>query len=125
MAKPKSKDKPAKKISANKKTAKKKAVKKVVDPHAGKRYFMLDFGGYGGELMVDTVSEEFVQYWLDEDRKHLLSDHILAMHEKAAYGDDFDEDTDDEDSESDEEEGGFDANSPEVAPGRKYVILGT
>ena len=121
MAKPKSKDKPAKKISANKKTAKKKAVKKVVDPHAGKRYFMLDFGGYGGELMVDTVSEEFVQYWLDEDRKHLLSDHILAMHEKAAYGDDFDEDTDDEDSESDEEEGGFDANSPEVAPGRKYV----
>lgn len=110
------------KAPAKKKTpAKKKATKKVVDPHAGKRYFMLDFGGYGGELMVDTVPEEFVQYWLDEDRKHLLSDHVMAMHEKAAYGEDFDEDTDDEDDESDEEEGGFDSNSPEVVPGRKYV----
>ena len=108
---------PAKKIKA---PAKKKATKKVVDPHAGKRYFMLDFGGYGGELMVDTVPEEFVQYWLDEDRKHLLSDHILAMHEKAAYGDD-DYSEYNEDSESDEEEGGFDSNSPEVYPGQKYV----
>ena len=108
---------PAKKIKA---PAKKKATKKVVDPHAGKRYFMLDFGGYGGELMVDTVPEEFVQYWLDEDRKHLLSDHILAMHEKAAYGDD-DYSEYNEDDESDEEEGGFDSNSPEVYPGQKYV----
>jgi hypothetical protein len=112
---------PAKKI----KVATKKSVatkkKAAANPHAGKRYFMLDFGGYGGELMVDTVPEEFVEYWLDEDRKHLLSDHILAMHEKAAYGDDFDEDTDDEDDESDDEEGGFDNNSPEVIPGRKYV----
>ena len=112
-----------KKVVTKKKTPakKKKAAKVVANPHVGKRYFMLDFGGYGGELMVDTVSEEFVQYWLDEDRKHLLSDHILAMHEKAAYGDDFDEDTNDEDSESDEEEGGFDSNSPEVSPGRKYI----
>ena len=109
-----------------KKVATKKSVvtkkKAVPNPHAGQRYFMLDFGGYGGELMVDTVSEEFVQYWLDEDRKHLLSDHIMAMHEKAAYGNDFDEDMEDEDNESDdEEEGGFDSNSPEVVPGRKYV----
>jgi hypothetical protein len=108
----------AKKLKA---PAKKKVIKAVANPHAGKRYFMLDFGGYGGELMVDTVPEEFVEYWLDEDRKHLLADHILAMHEKAAYGEDFDEDTDDEDSESDEEEGGFDSNSPEVSPGRKYI----
>lgn len=105
---------PAKKIKV---TAKKKEVKAVPNPHAGKRYFMLDFGGQGGEFLVDTVPEEFVEYWLDEDRKHLLSDHIMAMHEKAAYGEDFDEDTD----ESDEEENGFDSNSPEVVPGRKYV----
>ena len=108
---------PAKKI----KVATKKSVatkkKAAPNPHAGKRYFMLDFGGYGGELMVDTVPEEFVEYWLDEERKHSLSEHIMAMHEKAAYGDDFDEDTDDED----DEEGGFDSNSPEVVPGRKYV----
>ncbi len=112
---------PAKKI----KVATKKSVatkkKAVPNPHEGKRYFMLDFGGYGGELMVDIVPEEFVEYWLDEERKHGLSDHIMAMHEKAAYGDDFDEDTEDEDDESDEEEGGFDSNSPEVSPGRKYV----
>lgn len=117
--------KPKKKAPAKKiKVATKKSVatkKKVApNPHAGKRYFMLDFGGYGGELMVDTVPEEFVEYWLDEDRKHGLSDHIMAMHEKAAYGEDFDEDTDDDDEESDDE-GGFDSNSPEVVPGRKYV----
>ena len=110
------------KVPAKKKTpAKKKAVKAIPNPHAGKRYFMLDFGGYGGELMVDNVPEEFVEYWLDENRKHLLSDHILAMHEKAAYGDDFDEDMEDDDESDDEEEGGFDSNSPEVSPGRKYV----
>ena len=107
------------KVATKKSVATKK--KAVPNPHAGKRYFMLDFGGYGGELMVDTVPEEFVQYWLDEDRKHGLSDHIMAMHEKAAYGDDFDEDMEDEDDESDDEESGFDKNSPEVVPGRKYV----
>lgn len=120
MAKKKKVIKNTTKIKLKKKTpAKKKAAKKVVNPHAGKRYFMLDFGGYGGELMVDNVSEEFVQYWLDEDRKDGLSDHIMAMHEKAAYSDVFDEDS--EDDESDEEENGFDNKSPEVVPGRKYV----
>ncbi len=108
-------------VTKKKTTTKKKAVKAVPNPHEGKRYFMLDFGGQGGEFVVDTVPEEFVQYWLDEDRKHLLSDHIMAMHEKAAYGEDFDEDTDDEDEDEDSEEGGFDSNSPEVSPGRKYV----
>lgn len=109
-----------KKVPVKKKTPakKKKATKVASNPHAGKRYFMLDFGGYGGEIMVDTVPEEFVEYWLDEDRKHLLSDHIMAMHEKAAYGEDFDEDNEDDDS---DEEGGFDSNSPEIVPGRKYV----
>jgi hypothetical protein len=108
---------PAKKIKVPSK--KKKAAKVVPNPHAGKRYFMLDFGGYGGEIMVDNVSEEFVQYWLDEDRKDLLSGHILAMHEKAAYGEDFGEEVEDEDESDDESE--FDSNSPEVVPGRKYV----
>jgi hypothetical protein len=118
--------KPKKKAPAKKiKVATKKSVatkkKAVPNPHEGKRYFMLDFGGYGGELMVDNVPEEFVEYWLDEERKHGLSEHIMAMHEKAAYGDDFDEDMEDEDDESDEDESGFDRNSPEVVPGRKYV----
>ncbi len=111
-----------KKVPAKKKTpAKKKATKKVVDPHAGKRYFMLEFGGYGGEFIVANTTDEFIQYWLDEERKHLLADHVMAMHQQAAYGDDFDEDSDDEDSESDDEEGGFDKNSPEVSPGVKYA----
>jgi len=108
---------PVKKIKVPSK--KKKAVKTLPNPHEGKRYFMLDFGGYGGEFIVARTSEEFVQYWLDEDRKHELADHVMAMHEKATYGD-FDEDTEDEDDDSDEDEGGFDNNSPEVKPGVKY-----
>lgn len=110
-----------KSVAKKKGTGTKKTINVAKDPHAGKRYFMLDFGGYGGELMVDSVPEEFVEHWLDEDRKHLLSDHILAMHQKAAYGDDFDEETDDDSDGSDDEEGGFDANSPEIYPGQKYV----
>ena len=100
----KKKKAPVKKI----KSAKKKVVK---NPHQGKRYFMLEFGGYGGELMFTTVPEDFVEYWLDEERNASLSDHIHAMHDMAGYGD------------PSEEEGpeGFDENSPEVYPGRKYV----
>jgi hypothetical protein len=82
---------------------------------------MLEFSGYGGEFMLDSVPEEFVEYWLDKDRKHGLSDHIMAMHEKAAYGEDFDEDMDEDDESDDEDEGGVDSNSPEVVSGRKYV----
>lgn len=104
---------PAKKI----KVATKKSVatkkKASANPHAGKRYFMLDFGGYGGELMVDRVPEEFVEYWLDKERNHSLSEHIMAMHEQAGFGD--------IDNPDDELPEGFDENSPEVFPGRKYV----
>lgn len=107
---------PAKKINANKKKA-----TALANPHEGKRYFMLEFGGTGGEFIAAKTTEEFVQYWLDEDRKHELADHVMAMHTKALYGDDLDEDSDDEDDESDEEEAGFDSNSPEVQPGVKYV----
>lgn len=110
------------KKKAKKSTVKKvKTVTKVVkNPHEGKRYFMLDFGGYGGEFIVAKTTEKFVQYWLDENRETSLDDHIMAMHEKAAYGD-FD-DTEDEDNESDDEESsGFDANSPEVKKGVKYI----
>ena len=49
-----------KKVATKNSVATKK--KAIPNPHAGKRYFMLDFGGYGGELMVDTVPEEFVEY---------------------------------------------------------------
>ena len=102
--------------------AKKKAIKKikksakvVKNPHEGKRYFMLEFGGRGGEFIVAKTTEKFVQYWLDEERETSLDDHIMAMHEKALNGD-MDEDYDEED----EEVGGYDPNSPEVTKGVKY-----
>ena len=108
----------AKKLKA---PAKKKAVKTIPDPHQGKRYFMLEFGGYGGEFIVAKTSEKFVQYWLDESRENTLDDHVMAMHEKATYGD-MDEDTDNEDNETNNEEsGGFDPHSPEVSKGVKYI----
>lgn len=115
------KKKSVKKSPAKKAVAKKNTVKKVANPHEGKRYFMLDFGGYGGEFIVAKTTEKFVQYWLDEDRENTLDEHIMAMHEKATYGD-FDEDTEDEDDDSDDEESnGFDENSPEVKKGVKYI----
>lgn len=113
MAKKKAKKSTIKKI--------KKTSKVVKSLHEGKRHFMLDFGGYGGEFIVAKTTEKFVQYWLDESRENTLDDHIMAMHEKAAYGE-FDEDTEDEDNGSDDEESsGFDKNSPEVKKGVKYI----
>ena len=88
---------------AKKPATKKKVVKKVVNPHEGKRFFKIEFSGYGGELIVGKASEEFVKYWLHEDRKDLLTDHIHAMHDKAGF----------EDSEAE----GYDENSPEVYEG--------
>lgn len=99
---------PAKKISANKKKA-----TATVNPHAGKRYFMLEFGGYGGEFIVGRVSEDFVQYWLEQDNDSYLSDHIMAMHNQAGFGD--------IDNPDDEVPEGFDANSPNVVEDRKFV----
>lgn len=101
---------PAKKKAAPKKKtpAKKKAVKKIVNPHIGKRYFAIEVGGYGGEIVAGKASEEFVKYWLNPERKDRLADHIMAMHRKAAYGI---EDEEDEDNQE------FDSDSPEVLPG--------
>lgn len=111
MAKKKAKKSTIKKI--------KKTAKVVKSLHESKRHFMLDFGGYGGEFIVAKTTEKFVQYWLDESRENTLDDHIMAMHEKAAYGD-FDEDTEDNGSD-DEESSGFDKSSPEVKKGVKYI----
>lgn len=106
--KAKTKAKPAPK---KKKTpAKKKTLKAVIDPHVSKRYFMLEFQGYGGEYVAGRTSEAFVQYWLDEDRETSLEDHIWAMHNKVMYGE-----------EDEEESSGFDENSPEVSEGTKYI----
>jgi hypothetical protein len=86
--------------------AKKKATKKVANPHVGKRFFKIELSGYGGELIVGRSSEEFVQYWLDEDRKDSLIDHMHAMNDMIMYEDDDDMDVE-----------GFDEDSPEVYEG--------
>lgn len=116
MAKSKKKvvKKPAKKKAAPKKKtpAKKKAVKKIVNPHIGKRYFAIEVGGYGGEFVAGKASEEFVKYWSDPERSNSLEDHIMAMHQKAAF-----QMEDDEDEENQE----YDSNSPPVMPGQRDV----
>lgn len=95
------------------KTTKPSTKKVVKNPHEGKRYFMLEFSGYGGELVVGRADEKFVKYWLDKKRETILSDHVMAMHEQAGFGD--------VDNPDDEIPEGFDENSPEVNPGTKYV----
>jgi hypothetical protein len=97
----------AKPAPKKKKTpAKKKAVKKVANPHAGKRFFKIELAGYGGELIVGRASEEFVEYWLDEERKDLLMDHMHGMNDMIMYEDEEDMEVD-----------GFDSDSPEVYEG--------
>lgn len=114
-SKVKSKPVKAKPVPKKKKTpAKKKATKKIANPHVGKRYFQIELSGYGGELIVGRASEEFVQYWLDEERNHLLMEHMHAMNDMMLYGDDMMDE--DEEVERDEIEG-FDKNSPEVYEG--------
>jgi hypothetical protein len=97
----------AKPAPKKKKTpAKKKAVKKVANPHVGKRFFKIELAGYGGELIVGRASEEFVEYWLDEERKDLLMDHMHGMNDMIMYEDEEDMEVD-----------GFDSDSPEVYEG--------
>ena len=114
--------KPKKKVPAKKKTpAKKKKLAKWVNPHIGYRYFLIDVGGRGGDLRVNTVSKEFVDYWLNDEREGSVTDHVYAMHQKAMDGN-FDLD---EDAEENEYEG-YDPNSPEMWPGsgdREYYEL--
>jgi len=58
-----------------------------------KRYFKIDTGRYGGEVVIGAVTSEFVEYWQDRDSDDLLC-HVLAT------------DWDDEDD--------IDSNSPEM-----------
>ena len=106
MATKKKKSATGKAKAKTKTPAKKKATKKIVDPHVGKRFFKIELAGYGGEFIVGTASEEFVEYWLDEDRKENLMDHMHAMNDMIMYEDDEDMEVD-----------GFDENSPEVYEG--------
>jgi hypothetical protein len=104
------KSKPAKAKPAPKKKktpAKKKAVKKVVNPYVGKRFFKVEFSGYGGELIVGKSSEEFVDYWLDDERNDMIMAHMHAMSDMASFGAD----------EGYETPEGYDMNSPEVYEG--------
>ena len=107
----------AKPIPKKKKTpAKKKAAKAVPNLHVGKRYFRIELAGYGGELIVGKASDDFVQYWQDEDRKDLLMDHMHAMNDISMYSDDMLEEAEDDEVTLDKPEG-FDENSPEVYEG--------
>ena len=112
-----------KKVTPKKKTpAKKKKLAKWVNPHIGYRYFLIDVGGRGGELKVNTVSKEFVDYWLDDERDGNVCDHIYAMHQKAMDGDTDYGDDEDQDNEYE----GYDPNSPELWEGsgnREYYDL--
>lgn len=110
------KAKPAKAKPApkKKKTTKKKVVKVVKNPHEGKRHFRIEISGRGGEFILGTTTDEFVQYWLDEERSNMLADHVMAMNDAKMYEDDGDEN-------SNEIPDGFDENSPEVQPGYKYI----
>ena len=96
----------AKAKTKTKTPAKKKAVKALPNPHVGKRFFKIELGGYGGELIVGKASEEFVEYWLDEDRKENLMEHMHGMNDMIMYEDDDDMEVD-----------GFDSDSPEVYEG--------
>jgi hypothetical protein len=97
----------SKKIPSTKKktTVKKKATKKAVKKVAPtKRYFLVEIGGRGGELVVGRSTEEFVQHWKGRDGD--LADHmseLLYVSEHLEYS------PDDEDFEYPE---GYDKDSP-------------
>lgn len=40
-----------------------------------KRYFKIEFNGYGGEYTIGRVTADFVEYWKDRDEDELI-DHI-------------------------------------------------
>lgn len=108
--------KPKKKVVKKKTTSKKKVAKPIPNPHVGKRYFMIEFGGRGGEFIAGRASEEFVQYWMSEGRtSDELANHLLACNEMAFNGmtpEDL-EDLDEEDNDYAD----FDKNSPSVNGG--------
>ena len=112
-AKAKAKPAPKKKKTP---TKKKKVAKKVANLHVGKRYFRIELAGYGGELVVGRASDEFIEYWSDEDRKNLLADHMHAMSDICMYSDDMLEEAEEDEITLDYPEG-FDKDSPEVYVG--------
>lgn len=111
----KKKTKTTKRSTKAKKPVKKKA-NKVVDAHAGKRYFRIELAGRGSEIIIGRASEEFVQYWMNEERSDNLYDHIRAMDEKASFGDDMLEEAENDEITLDLPEN-YDTNSPEVYEG--------
>jgi len=90
-----------------KKPVKKKTTKKVVDVHAGKRYFRIELNGRGSEIIIGRASEQFVEYWLNEERNEMLMSHLHGMNDMIMY-------EGEEDVETPE---GYDSNSPEVYEG--------
>lgn len=107
-----------KKVSAKKI---KKTTKVVKTLQESKRYFMLEFGGYGGEFIVGKTTDKFVEYWLDKDRENTLDEHVMAMHEGAlSYSDDMLDEEENDEVTLDLPEG-FDENSPEIQKGVKYI----
>lgn len=96
-------DKP---VVEKKTTAKKKTAKKVAEKTAPatKRYFMLEIGGRGGEVIVGSSTKEFVDYWKGRDGE--LCDHLLSLTE---VSDHLEYSPDDEDFEFPE---GYDPDSP-------------
>jgi hypothetical protein len=43
-----------------------------------KRYFRIDFNGYGGEVVVGSVTPEFCNYWQDRQQDDLVS-HLHSL----------------------------------------------
>ena len=67
----------AKKKTVAKKKAPKKVIKKTVATSNTKRYFMLEIGGRGSEIIVGSSTKEFVEYWKDRDNE--LADHMISL----------------------------------------------
>lgn len=44
----------------------------------GKRYFLVELNGYGGEFTMGTVNESFVEYWKTRDDDELI-DHLSNL----------------------------------------------
>ena len=73
-----------KKVAVKKKTAtKKKTVKTVAPVPAKKRYFMLEIGGRGAEVLIGKSTDKFVEHWRGRDGE--LADHMSALLEVSEH----------------------------------------
>ena len=50
-----------------------------------KRLFRIDTGINGGELVIGTVTEEFVQHFIDKDESDLIDAISNAEHDPEEY----------------------------------------